>query len=201
MKKTDTSPRALRELKIEQIILPLVLIALAAGARLLAHEPNFTPLGAMALFSGVYLAGATARSRAASLAVPLAALLASDILIGFYNPGVMAAVYASFVASIAIGWVIRGRVTTTRVALGAVAGSVQFFLMTNFAVWLFQNGSYYPKTLAGLASCFAAGLPFFRNTLAGDLFYTAAIFGAYALAHTTVERLISNRRARATQNI
>ncbi len=66
-----------------------------------------------------------------------------------------------------------------RVAAAAVAGAVSFFVLTNFGVWAL--GTMYPKTLAGLEACFAAAIPFFRNMLVGDLFYTAVLFGGFYL--------------------
>lgn len=150
------------------------LAVLTAVVRLLPHPANFTPVGALGLF-----AGAHGRSRAALL-VPLIALLAGDLLLGFYNPIIMAAVYGGFAVSVWIGHrFLRHSHASRRVAVSAVASSAAFFLLTNFACWLV---GMYPRTLAGLGSCYAMGLPFFRNTLAGDLLYTAVLFGLYVLA-------------------
>ena len=68
----------------------------------------------------------------------------------------------------------------TRIGLGTLLGAAQFFLITNFAVWCFLDS--YPKTAAGLRSCYITGLPLFWNTLGGDAGYAVLLFGGYALA-------------------
>lgn len=150
----------------------VVLILLAAASRLLPHAPNFTPVAALGLF-----AGATLGRRAAWL-VPAGALLLSDAILGFYNPVSMLWNYAGFAACLLIGSGVLGP-SRTLVRLGgaALGSSVAFFLLSNFGMWA---AGYYPRTLAGLGACYAAGLPFFRNTVASDLLFTAALFGAYA---------------------
>ncbi|TSA45434.1 hypothetical protein D4R52_02475, partial [bacterium] len=102
-----------------------------------------------------------------------------DIFIGFYNPSIMAAVYLSFLLSGLLGLWIKKNKTAGRVVSAAIFASVQFYLITNFAVWAF--GTMYPHTLAGLLASYANAIPFFRNTLAGDLFYTGAMFSLYEM--------------------
>lgn len=164
----------------------LLLIGAAGALRLLPHPWNFTPIGAMALFGGAFL-----RDKRAALVVPLAALFAGDLVLGFYR--LMPVVYASFLVSVAIGFLLRERRSAPRVAGAALLGSVQFFVVTNFAVW--AAGGLYPRTGAGLAACYAAALPFFRNTLAGDLLCAGVLFGGFALA----ERLLPMLRVSAEQ--
>jgi hypothetical protein len=149
------------------------LVALAALARLLPHPPNFTPVGALALFGA-----ATFRDRRVALLAPLAAMLLSDAVLGFHSG--MPVVYSAFVGVVGIGLLLRGRRTPLRLAGAALAASVLFFVVTNFAVW--ATGSMYPKTAGGLIACYVAALPFFGSTLAGDAFFTAALFGGLALA-------------------
>ena len=149
------------------------LVLLAALARLLPHPPNFTPVGALALFGG-----ATFADRRLGFAIPLAAMLLADAALGFHSG--MPVVYAAFAAIVGIGLLLRRARTPLRLAGASLAASVLFFVVTNFAVW--AMGSLYPKTPAGLLACYAAALPFFRNTLAGDAFFTAALFGGLALA-------------------
>jgi hypothetical protein len=74
-----------------------------------------------------------------------------------------------------------------RIGLAAVAGSVSFFIITNFGMWLFSG--FYPLTPAGLAACYVAAIPFFQNTLAGDLFYATLLFGGFALAERALPQL------------
>ena len=176
---------------------PYLLVALGASSRLLPHAPNFAPIAALALFGAVYL------KKRDGLWVPLAALAFSDLFIGFYHPLVMASVYGSFVLIGLIGIWLRntprpsgtplpegndvsksplGRGTQgvgtrwwPRVFGASLLGSILFFLITNWAVWAF--GELYTKDLGGLLMSYTMGLPFFRNTLLGDLFYVAVFFG------------------------
>jgi hypothetical protein len=165
----------------------VVLILLAAASRLLPHAPNFTPVAALGLF-----AGATLGRRAAWL-VPFAALLLSDAFLGFYAPVSMLFNYAGFGACLLIGSGLLGRRRTlARLGGAALASSVAFFLLSNFGMW--ANG-YYPRTLAGLGACYAAGLPFFRNTLASDALFAAALFGAHAALYA----MQRSREAAATR--
>jgi hypothetical protein len=127
----------------------------------------------MALFSGALL-----KDRRLAFLFPLLALFAGDIIIGFHK--LIPLVYASFLISVAIGLWLRDRRTVARVSLATLLGGIQFFLVTNFAVWQFLTG--YPHTASGLAACYISGVPFFWNTLAGDAAYAALLFGGFALA-------------------
>jgi hypothetical protein len=161
----------------------LTAILVAAAMRLLPHPPNFSPIGAMALFGGAYFG-----RRALAFAAPLGALLLSDAVIGFHSG--MLYVYGSVALVVLIGWAVAKRITPLGIAAAAVASSALFFIVTNFGVWL--KGLYYPQTLSGLAECYLAAIPFFQNTLAGDLFFSALLFGGFAL----LERRIPLLRAR-----
>ena len=150
-----------------------VLILLAVASRLLPHAPNFAPVAALGLFAGsVY-------SRRAGWLVPFAALLLSDLVIGFYHPMSMFWNYLGFAACLLLGsGLIGSRRTVVRLGGATIASSVAFFTLSNFGMWA---SGYYPRTLAGLTECYTAALPFFRNTFASDVVYTAALFGGYAL--------------------
>jgi hypothetical protein len=150
------------------------IVVAAAALRAIPHPINFAPIGALALFGGAYFS-----SKRAAIAVPLLSLIAGDILIGFHR--LMFYVYASFLISVAIGFLLRPRKSVCRIGGATLAGAIQFFLITNFAVWVTSIGNY-PKNLAGLALCYIAGLPLFWNTLAGDAFYVALLFGVMAAA-------------------
>jgi hypothetical protein len=162
-----------KENLLYRTLLALALILLAAALRIAPHPWNFTPVGAMALFSGAVL-----KDRRLAFLFPLLALFAGDIFIGFHK--LIPIVYASFLVNVGIGLWLRDRRTVGRISLATLLGAIQFFFVTNFAVWQFLGG--YPRTATGLLACYIAGIPFFWNTLAGDAAYAVLLFGGYALA-------------------
>ena len=154
-------------------ILAAVMIILAAVLRIVPHPWNFTPIGAMALFSGAMF-----RDRRVAFLFPLMALFAGDLFVGFHR--LIPVVYASFLLSECIGTGLANRRGILRVGGAVFLGALQFFLITNFAVW--QLFGTYPHTPTGLAACYIAGLPFFGNAIAGDALYATLFFGTFALA-------------------
>ncbi len=162
-----------KENLLYRTLLALALIVLAAALRIAPHPWNFTPLGAMALFSGAVL-----RDRRLAFFFPLLALFLGDIFIGFHK--LIPIVYASFLINVAIGLWLRDRRTVVRISLATLLGAIQFFVVTNFVVWQFLGG--FSHTDSGLVACYVSGVPFFWNTLAGDALYATLLFGGYAVA-------------------
>ncbi len=160
------------------------LILAAVFSRLIPHPPNFAPIAAIALFGGAYF-----DNKKLAFIVPFIALLISDLVIGFYEG--MWAIYLSFALVVGIGFMLRNRVNTGRVAIAAVSSSVLFFVVTNFAVWV--SGFLYPMNFSGLVTCYTAAIPFFHNTLIGDLVYSGALFGLYALAKVKYPSLVETK--------
>ena len=149
------------------------IILAAAFTRLIPHPPNATAIGAIALFGGAYF-----NKKSLAFAVPLIAMFLSDLIIGFH-PG-MYAVYLSFALIVMIGMTLKNKKKVVNIFLASVSASVLFFVVTNFALWL--TGILYPKTIAGLAECFVAAIPFFHYTLFGDLFFVGVLFGLFEFA-------------------
>lgn len=164
----------------KKIIAVSTIVLLLAASRLLKHPYNFTPITAMSVFAGCYL------RKHWGLIFPLGGMLVSDYFIGFYDWKLMIAVYIGIGISFYVGWCMRGKIRWYRVILAALISSLFFFFVSNFAVWIFYE--WYPHTLAGLVQCFIMALPFFKNSLAGDLIYTGAIFGAYELAFRNIKQ-------------
>jgi hypothetical protein len=157
-------------------VLIAVMILFAAVMRIVPHPWNFAPIGAMALFSGAVI-----RNRALAFVFPLLAMAAGDVYVGWHH--LLLIVYGSFLVSVAIGFWLRDNLTVLRLGGAVLLGAVQFFLITNFAVWAFMEGyPRYQKTLTGLATCYLAGMPYFWNTLAGDAMYSVLLFAALYLA-------------------
>jgi hypothetical protein len=164
------------------LLLIAFLIALVAAARLLPHAPNFTPVVAAALFAGTAL-----RYRSLALVVPVAAMLLSDAIIGHDSFGVTIVVYATLTLPALIGIAAR-RFRVSRMFLPAVlSSSLVFFATSNLAVWVF--GELYSRDLAGLIQCYIAALPFLHQTVAGDLFWSAVLFGGAYLVQLVSVRL------------
>ncbi len=173
---------------------PLTLAALifiAALSRVLPHPPNFSPIEAVALFGGAYFA-----KRHWALLVPLAAMFASDLALGLVNGGIYwdyfasagyLLVYVCIALSTVLGFGLRGKVSGGRVLGYSLAGSMLFFVVTNFGAWL--SDPAYPKTAAGLLAAYVAGVPFFQWTVLGTLFYAALLFGGFELLRRRVPAL------------
>jgi uncharacterized membrane protein len=166
-------------------LIAVVLILFAAFSRLIPHPMNFAPIAAIALFSGVYL------DRKYAFIIPLIALVLSDIFLGFY--AYIYWVYGSFLLVALIGLWLRSRTEKSNGGKKAayifgttLAASIVFFLVTNFGVW--TSGMYYEMNFNGLVQCYTMAIPFFRNSLGGDLFYVTAMFGIYELAARFVTR-------------
>lgn len=159
------------------------LIVVAALTRVLPHPPNFSPIAAMALFGGAYFA-----ARRWAVLVPLVALLISDLVLSSLHGGLYATwfsgagiwmIYGCTALIAALGFRLRGKVSSRSVLGYSLAGAVLFFAITNFAAWL--TDPMYPKTAGGLAAAYAAGIPFFQWSVLGTLLYSAILFGGFAL--------------------
>src|SRR5262245_2860886 len=154
-----------------ELALAMGLVALDVVARLAPHAPNFTPVAASALFAGAVL-----RSRTLALAVPLAAMVISDLVLGWHDWRVMGVVYASLALPALLGLCVRSQAAILLLPL-SLSSSLLFFATTNFAVWAFSG--MYAHDLHGLMHCYVAALPFLQNTVIGDMFWTTLLFGAW----------------------
>lgn len=170
-----------------RVLMLIVLVFAAASARLLPHLHNLAPMTAVTLFAAAYLP-----SRRWSVFLPLVAMFLSDVVlyatkdVAYRDQALsnMLFVYPAFAVVAGLGQWLRGRVTVGRAIGTALACSVVFFLITNFGAWLTlsrMTPPMYSQTFSGLIDCYIAGVPFFRGTFAGDLLYTAALFGGIAL--------------------
>ena len=154
-----------------KIIAAVTLVILGVAGRVLPHVWNFAPIVAIGLFAGVYLG-----KRYAYL-LPLAAMLGSDIFLGFYDFKLMFFVYGSFALAGVIGYLIRHRKNVFTISAASISASTLFYVITNWAVWQFSP--FYEKTVEGLILSYTLALPFFRSALVVDLFYTFLFFVAY----------------------
>lgn len=162
-----------------------ILFAVAARLPFMPHPWNFTPVMAALLYFG-------ARGSRRQLWLPLALLIASDLVLDKYVyaypfSGDLFLTWGWYAAILFLGTALRKNAKPLPIAGGALTGSVSFFLISNFGVWAATN--MYAKSVAGLMTCYAAGLPFFRRTLEGDLFYTAVMFGLPVVAVAIARRM------------
>ena len=167
-----------------RIINPFLIILFAVILRIIPHAPNFAPIAAMALFGGAYL------DKKYALIVPLLAMFISDIFLGFHST--MPFVYGSFLLTGLIGMWLKRHLTIANIFLSTLLSSIFFFVITNFGVWLV--GGIYEKTFEGLKQAYIYAIPFFRNTVAGDLFYTGLFFGSYQLFLSLIKKQVFAKR-------
>lgn len=176
---------------LSNIILVASLIFVTVLCRLVTNYfeiYNFTAMGA-----GAFFAGAILKDKKQAYIVPLVSLLFTDLFFYFFTNiqgiygGEMLFVYMGHMMVTFLGTRIR-KITAGRVFLGAVASGLVFFLMSNLGTFIFRD--MYPHTFAGLLTCYWSAVPFFRNdlfgsfflnTIMGNVFYSALLFGAYAV--------------------
>ena len=164
------------------ITLSLIVFAIAMF-RILPHPPNVSPVAAMALFGGAYFS-----DRRVAFIVPFLALLLSDVLIGLHDT--MVYVYAGFALTVVIGVWIGQKLNISRIAIAVLVSSGLFFVITNFGAW--ATSGLYPMTAEGLLQAYIAAIPFFQNSLLGNLVFAALLFGGYALLQRNIPSLAEN---------
>ena len=172
-----------KELLSSRFFILCGMILMAALTRLIPHYPNFTAVGAIALFGGAYF-----NDRKLAFAVPVIAMFITDLIIGLH--ATMLTVYISIILTVVIGFTLKNKRNAGTIALGAISASVMFFIITNFGMWL--SGTMYPLNFAGLAECYIAAIPFYQYTALGDLFYSAVLFGAFELVRMKFPKLAVN---------
>ena len=158
------------------------IILCAALSRIIPHPMNFAPLGAMALFGAAYFG-----KRGAGLLWVMIAWFASDLILnnfvystqsGFslFTSGAIY-IYGSIALIFVLGKLLFKKITIARMLTGSISASIVFFVISNFGVWM--QGTLYPMNWGGFVACYSAAIPFFQNTVTGDLMYSGLLFVAY----------------------
>jgi len=170
----------------------ILLILFASFSRIIPHMPNFTPIGAIALFAGAYL-----KNKYHAFLIPIASLWLSDLILNnfiftFYSdftwfyPGFLWQ-YISFTLIIVLGYFFLKKINFKNVFITAISSSLLFFIITNFGVWI--SGSLYTLDFHGLITCYVMALPFFKGTLLGFMCYSAFLFGVLEFSKHKFETL------------
>ncbi|MBE37664.1 MAG: hypothetical protein CMP50_03300 [Flavobacteriales bacterium] len=141
-------------------------IILGVLTRIIPHPPNFTAVGAVALFGGAFFT-----SKKLSFLIPIAIMLISDLILGY---SMNLAVYISFMIMVCCGFLLKQNQNGFRIINITILGSLIFFIVTNFSVFL--TSSLYPKSIIGLIECYTLAIPFFLNTIIGNIIYSLIMF-------------------------
>ena len=161
----------------KQILLGLMIVAVLSLSRLIPHPPNFTPILGMAVFSGAIIS-----KRYIAYLVPLAAMLLSDLYLGFHAS--MPIIYFSIAVCVLIGTIIESRVSILNSFLSISLGVLLFFLITNFMVW--YGSGMYELSISGLMTCYLMGLPFLQNTFISSILYGMGAFLIYDILNKRI---------------
>ena len=157
-------------------MLAIILLVFGIATRFIIHEPNFTPVVALALFSGAYL------NRRYAILLPLALMMTSDVFLGLHNT--IFFTWGCMMAVAFLGVWLRNHKNVFSITATSLLSAVIFFIVTNFGVWCM---GWYPATFTGLTECFILAVPFFRATAVSTLVYTAVFFGVYELVKYRVK--------------
>jgi len=157
-------------------MLALSLILIGILFRFAPHAPNFTPVAAIALFSGAYL------NKKYALLIPLVLMIVSDFFMGFHD--VILFTWGGFVLITLLGVWMKKHKNIFSCLYMSVISSVLFYLISNFGVWIM---GWYPHDLNGLVTCYIMALPFLRTFTLSTVLYTAVFFATYELVASLVK--------------
>jgi hypothetical protein len=176
---------SIKKESVLKLLIVLLFILIGTCLRLLPHPPNFTPIIVLALFGSVCF------SKKIAFILPMAIMMISDIFIGYYEFSLMISIYGSILLCVSLGfWLKKHKKWQTILGSSLLAGLI-FFLITNFAVWVFTP--WYTKTLSGLVQCYLMAIPFFKMTLLGNLFYASTFFGIYSITKTLIKKGVAKK--------
>jgi len=173
-------------------IVSFATITRIATPPLMGHPANFSPIDAIALFSGCYFAG-----RISKFVIPLLSVWVGDLFIDYIYMHKLVLFYGGFywqygcyIVMVLIGIMLSNRVKPLNLLAASLSSSLLFFIVSNLGVWL--GRFIYPHSAAGLAACYTAAIPFFNSTLLSDLLYSSLFFGAFEFAQRRIPALVIN---------
>ena len=162
-----------------KILLIISVIFLVSLTRIFPHPPNFTPILALAIFGGAYLP-----NRITAISLPIISMFISDLIIGFHSQ--IFTIYATIILLSILGHLMKTK-NFKNFAITGFTGSLIFFIITNFSVWL--GGSLYPLTIDGIIQCYIMAIPFFHNTLISTILFLTILFFGYTFAEKKISNL------------
>lgn len=164
----------------------VLLILIVTLSRAIPHMPNFSPMNSICLFAATYCLKEWQKYLIPILCIWLSDVYITNVIYGQYYDSFVWLYdgfywqYATYAFIVLLGGIVITKVKVKRVLGAAILSSILFFIITNFGVWF--SGNFYPKNVEGLVACYIAGIPFFKGTLLGDLFYSSLMFGVFELA-------------------
>ncbi len=164
-----------------KVLLIALIIFLVSVTRIYPHPPNFTPILALAIFGGAFLP-----NKITALIIPISAMFLSDLFIGFHSQ--IFAVYGSIILLSYLGNMIEKK-NIRNLAISGILGSLIFFIITNFSVWL--GGKLYPLNIDGLIQCYIMAIPFFHNTLISTFIFLTVLFAGYSLIEKKFSKVLN----------
>ena len=156
-------------------LLIILFILLGVFTRVIPHPPNFTALGAIALFGGAFFS-----NKYFAFLIPILIMFLSDLILGYQ---MVLSVYISFIIIVFLGFLLQKKQTGLQITGVSILASIIFFIVTNFFFWLNSSpldGVYYcPKDIMGLVKSYTQAIPFFWNTLFSTLIYSLIVFFSF----------------------
>ena len=172
---------------LNNVTIAAILISLAVITRIIPHPWSFTCVGAVLLFSTFYF-----KNRKISFLIPITIMLCSDLCLLYlqHKPFAGVYIYLCWLVYIPISVLFIKKIEIKNVALAGISGATLFFITSNFLVWIQGGGLGYTYNLTGLINCYIAAIPFYLNAMAGNLVWSAIIFGIYELSQESIKKLI-----------
>ena len=177
----------------------VLMIVAAAATRFMPHPPNFTPIGGMALFGAAHFAKKYWAYLIPFLALWFSDLVLNNVVYAEYQTGFTLITsfalfnFLAFGLIVLMGSNVLKKINLKSVVGASVSASLIFFLVSNFGAWYADPFNMFADNFAGLTTAYAAGLPLFWNTLAGDLVYVGVLFGGFELVKNAYPSLSLNR--------
>tara|TARA_B100000945_G_C20220224_1_gene520271 strand:+ start:189 stop:701 length:513 start_codon:yes stop_codon:yes gene_type:complete len=153
----------LEKRNINNLLIPISLLLIMSFSRLIPHPPNFTPIIAVGILGGYFF-----KNLNWSLGIVFLSIFLTDLLLGFYPSMLM--IYLSLAIIILSFHKLNNLMNFKNLFLYGLSGSVIFFIVSNFGVWMFDG--LYEKNLEGLIKCYIMAIPFFKNTLFSTIIFS-----------------------------